>query len=82
MGQLERDAKKLARDLADDPANRQMAGWFWGVLIIGGIIGGITLWAVRELKQVPVGAWIALGAGLGVLGLAIALVVIANRRVS
>ena len=76
MGQLERDAKKLGMELANDPAYGKAAGYFWGtVLALGAIVAIGT-----QLAHVPGKAWIALAGGMVVLAGVIGLVIVFNRR--
>ena len=78
MGDLERDAKKLVRDLADD--NRQVTAWFYGFFIVAGIIAGIVAGVRATIHDVPWQVWATFGGGLGALALVVLLVVVANRR--
>ena len=76
MGQLERDAKKLGMQLADDPQYGRWTGIFWAAVLILSVIGAL----VSLLAKVPGRAWIALGCGVIVLALVIWAVIAVNRR--
>ena len=55
MGQLERDAKKLGMELANDPAYGKAVGCFWGAALALGAVVAIG----SQLAHVPGKAWIA-----------------------
>jgi hypothetical protein len=76
MGQLERDAKKLGMELANDPAYGKAAGCFWGAALALGAVAAIG----SQLAHVPGKAWIALAGGMIVLVGVIGLVIVFNRR--
>ena len=76
MGHVERETQKLVRTLSSDPAYGRALAWVWGGMLALGAIGGL----IAALRRVPAGVWEAGGIGLGVLGIVITLVVVANKR--
>jgi hypothetical protein len=72
-GQLERDTKKLVKQLASDPGYGKATGIFWGSLVVLGMVGALV-------SKVPGEAWMALGCGLVLVVLVMLAVRAANRR--
>ncbi len=75
MGQLERDAKKLVRDLSSDPGYGKATAWFWvGLLVLGGIVAGIG-----AMTRFTASDWVTFGIAAGLVIGAITLTVILAR---
>lgn len=76
MGQLERDAKKLVRELSSDPGYGKFVGWMWGGIFLIGIIG----WIVKALVHASIGILAGIGVIVGLVAFIIWLLSTGNRK--